>query len=88
MQTTLSPDNQNPIPDTRYPLPAIRLVEVFSSIQGEGMLVGHRQVFVRTYGCNLRCTYCDSPETLKESGSPPVCRVEETPGTWTFRRSP
>jgi len=65
-----------------------RLVEVFSSIQGEGILVGHRQVFVRTYGCNLRCTYCDSPETLKESGTPPECRVEETPGTWTFRTIP
>ena len=62
-----------------------RLVEIFSSIQGEGILVGHRQIFVRTYGCNLRCTYCDSPETLKESGSPAVCRVEESPGSWTFR---
>lgn len=67
---------------------SVRLVEVFSSIQGEGILVGHRQVFVRTYGCNLRCTYCDSPETLKESGSPPACRVEESPGSWTFRRVP
>lgn len=66
-------------------LPAVRLVELFSSIQGEGILVGHRQVFVRTYGCNLRCTYCDSPETLKESGSPPACRVETTPGSWQFR---
>lgn len=61
-----------------------RLVEVFSSIQGEGVLVGHRQVFVRTYGCNLRCTYCDSPETLKESGTPARCRVETVPGSWTF----
>jgi organic radical activating enzyme len=63
----------------------VRLVEVFSSIQGEGILVGRRQVFVRTYGCNLRCTYCDSPETLKESGSPPFCRIETQPGTRTFR---
>lgn len=69
-------------PTTR---PTVRLVELFSSIQGEGILVGHRQVFVRTYGCNLRCTYCDSPETLKESGSPVHCRVETTPGSWQFR---
>ncbi|MCS6775699.1 MAG: 7-carboxy-7-deazaguanine synthase QueE [Chloroherpetonaceae bacterium] len=61
-----------------------RLVEVFSSIQGEGVLVGHRQIFVRTYGCNLRCTYCDSPETLKESGAPRFCRVEQVPGTGQF----
>lgn len=66
----------------------VRLVEMFSSIQGEGILVGRRQIFVRTYGCNLRCTYCDSPETLKESGSPPFCRIEETPGIWNFRRVP
>src|SRR5437588_2184394 len=73
--------------DCRQSAGRARLVEVFSSIQGEGILVGHRQVFVRTFGCNLRCTYCDSPETLKESGSPSHCRVETEPGSWTFRQA-
>jgi 7-carboxy-7-deazaguanine synthase len=68
--------------------PKARLVEVFSSVQGEGVLVGYRQIFVRTYGCNLRCTYCDSPETLKESPLPTVCRIEWPAGTGRFEKLP
>ncbi len=40
------------------------LAEVFSSIQGEGPLVGCRQIFIRFYGCHRNCWYCDSPETV------------------------
>ncbi|MDW8366438.1 MAG: hypothetical protein RMK49_11390 [Abditibacteriales bacterium] len=39
------------------PLKKLRLVEIFSAIQGEGICVGERQVFVRLGGCNLRCVY-------------------------------
>lgn len=34
--------------------------EIYPSIQGEGIYVGARQVFVRFAGCNLHCSYCDT----------------------------
>jgi organic radical activating enzyme len=55
------------------------LVEIFSSIQGEGVLAGCRQVFIRFSDCNLDCDYCDTDFQRAES-----CRVENTVGSGQF----
>lgn len=58
------------------------LIEVFSAIQGEGLNVGTRQIFIRFALCDLRCHFCDSSHTWN---SPQVCHIELTPGKRDFQ---
>lgn len=37
-----------------------KINEIFASIQGEGPVVGYKQLFIRFCGCNLNCLYCDT----------------------------
>ncbi len=37
-----------------------KIKEIFASIQGEGLLVGVQQIFIRFCKCNLACKYCDT----------------------------
>ena len=53
------------------------LSEIFSSLQGEGEFVGRRHLFVRFAGCNIRCSYCDTPDSLVRV---PSCRVDYPSG--------
>lgn len=57
-------------------IPKADLIEIFSSIQGEGVLVGCRQIFLRFPDCNLNCRYCDT-NFLKTA----TCQVESSPGS-------
>ena len=42
----------------------VRLFEIFTSVEGEGILYGTKTLFVRLAGCPFKCFYCDTPEAL------------------------
>lgn len=44
----------------------MKVYSIFKSIQGEGRTMGAPTVFVRTSGCPLRCTYCDTKQAYDE----------------------
>ena len=47
----------------------MKVNEIFSSIDGEGIRTGELATFIRLSGCNLRCDYCDTGYALEnESG--------------------
>ena len=53
----------------------MKVVEKFTSINGEGTRAGELAVFIRFKGCNLRCSYCDTMWANE-----PDCQYkEETP---------
>lgn len=53
----------------------MKIVEIFKSIDGEGLRVGQTVSFIRLAGCNLRCTYCDTLYALFGEDEP--CRYTE-----------
>lgn len=57
------------------------IVEIFSSLQGEGPYTGEPTTFVRFGLCTMKCRYCDTPEGLCHRE---MCRIESPPKSEVF----
>src|SRR3989338_7172358 len=53
------------------------IAEIFSSIQGEGIFLGARQIFVRFKDCNMKCVFCDEPKDLDSRSYSPQELTDE-----------
>lgn len=47
----------------------MKVIEIFKSIDGEGIRVGYPAIFIRLAGCNLRCSYCDTKYSYEKEKS-------------------
>src|SRR5690606_35296827 len=55
----------------------IPIMEIFGpTIQGEGMVIGQKTMFVRTGGCDYRCSWCDSSFTWDGSVKSTLMEVD------------
>ncbi len=50
---------------------------IFNTIQGEGPFAGHPATFLRLYGCNLQCPFCDTEYTSKREDCHPMHLARE-----------
>ncbi|MEO0278472.1 MAG: 7-carboxy-7-deazaguanine synthase QueE [candidate division WOR-3 bacterium] len=56
----------------------IKVSEIFTSIQGEGNVIGLPSVFLRLSGCNLKCRYCDTKFSWKSKKIYTIEEISET----------
>lgn len=57
------------------------VIELFSSVQGEGKYVGVRQIFLRLTGCNMHCKFCDTDFSVSAHRE---CLYEQEAGSQAF----
>ena len=54
---------------------ALKIYEIFHSLQGETSRVGLPTVFVRLTGCPMRCTYCDTEYAFSGGGNMQIAEI-------------
>ena len=54
---------------------ALKVNEIFFSIQGESSYAGWPCVFIRLTGCNLRCSYCDTAYAYEEGKDKTILEI-------------
>jgi len=65
---------------------ALRLTEIFFSLQGEASRVGLPTVFVRLTGCPLRCTWCDTTYSFTGGEASDIAAVLAEVGKYPARQ--
>ena len=55
----------------------LKITEIFSSVQGEGLRQGEPTIFIRLSGCNLKCSFCDTKYAWEEGQQYSVDQVLE-----------
>ena len=64
----------------------VPMVEIFETVEGEGLQAGYPTVFVRVFHCNLRCTWCDTTYSYAPAKPEFEATIEEIVNTIkTFR---
>ncbi|QZT35370.1 radical SAM protein [Caldalkalibacillus thermarum TA2.A1] len=67
---------------------SIPMVEIFETVEGEGLRAGFPTVFVRVFHCNLRCVWCDTPYSYapaKPEFEATVAEIAQKVQTYTSR---
>ena len=64
----------------------MKINEIFYSLQGEGQWMGIPNIFIRTTGCNLRCSYCDTTYAYTEGEPWETTKIIEHIGNFNCKK--
>lgn len=64
----------------------LNIIEIFHSLQGEGIDMGLPTVFIRLAGCNLRCAYCDTTYAYERGVEQSISDIMKRVCEWECKR--